>query len=456
MTNRMAIILAAGKGTRMKSSLPKVLHPLSGLSMVEHVIRAVKNSQVDQIVTIIGNEAEQVREALMGQTEFALQEEQLGTAHAVQQAAYYLSEREGNTLVVCGDTPLLTGETLQKLFAHHEKTNSKATILTAIAPDSTSYGRIIRNDDNEVERIVEEKDASESEKAIKEINTGTYVFDNQMLFETLKKVDNNNNQGEYYLPDVIELLREAKENVSAYIMNDFDEAIGINDRIALSKAQSLMSQRINHSHMRNGVTFINPDTTYIEVEVTIGADSVIEGGVQLKGHTQLGQRVQVGSQSEIIDSQIADDVLIRQSVIENSQIASKATLGPFAHLRPNSFISEGVHIGNFVEVKNSRVGKNTRAGHLAYIGDATLGENVNVGCGVIFCNYDGKKKHHSTVGNDSFIGSNTNIVSPVNIGKRTVIAAGSTIIKDVADEELAISRAEQFNKANYWEKFKRK
>lgn len=455
MANRMAIILAAGKGTRMKSALPKVLHPLSGLTMVGHVVRAVKSSQVDQIVTIIGNEAEQVREALVGQTEFAFQEEQLGTGHAVQQAEYYLAEKEGSTLVICGDTPLLTGETLQNLFEHHEQTHSKATILTAIAQDSTDYGRVLRNSDQEVERIVEEKDASESEKKVKEINTGTYVFDNQALFTALKKVGNNNAQGEYYLPDVIEILRQAGEIVSAYTMQDINEAIGVNDRVALAKAQSVMSERINQLHMRNGVTFLNPSSTYIEVDVTLGTDCIIETGVQLKGQTQVGQNVVLGSHTEVIDSQIADDVIIRQSVIENSQISSKATVGPYAHLRPDSLIGEGVHIGNFVEVKNSKIDKNTRAGHLAYIGDADIGENVNVGCGVIFCNYDGKKKHRSSVGNNSFIGSNSNIVSPIKIGERTVIAAGSTIVKNIADEELGISRAEQVNKANYWEKFTR-
>lgn len=456
MGKRMAVILAAGKGTRMKSSLPKVLHSISGLSMVEHVIRAVKQSEVEELVTIIGNGAEQVQETLSDQTQFALQTEQLGTGHAVQQAENLLSEFSGNTLVICGDTPLLTGETLHNLFKHHEETNAIATILTAEAEDPTGYGRVIRDEQLSVQKIVEQKDASPEELAVTEINTGTYVFDNQALFEALKKVGNENAQGEYYLPDVIEIFKQQNATVSAYIMSDIDEGLGVNDRVALAKAQRLMSERIVIQHMQNGVKFTNPSTVYIESDVTIGQDSLVEGGVHLKGETQIGAGCHIGSHTTIINSKIGDQVSIQQSVIEYSEVDQKVTIGPFAHLRPKSKLAEGVHIGNFVEVKNSYIGKNSKAGHLAYIGDADVGQDVNISCGVIFCNYDGKRKYRSVIGDQVFLGSNANIISPVEIGDRAFIAAGSTILKDVEEEALAISRSEQVNKMGYWSKFNNK
>ena len=456
MNNRMAIVLAAGKGTRMKSSLYKVLHPVCGLPMVEHVIRSVKQSGVSQIVTIVGHGAEKVQEVLGENSQYALQAEQLGTGHAVLQAKDLLGVLDGTTLVICGDTPLLTGETLNQLFDTHEESGAKATILTAIAEDSSGYGRIVRSANGEVAKIVEQKDAQVAELAIKEINTGTYVFDNQALFNALTHVTNDNAQGEYYLPDVIELIKAGGEIVSAHIMDDMDEAIGVNDRVALSQAQRTMMRRINLGHMRNGVTFGNADTTYIEPDVVIGNDTILEAGVHLKGKTTIGSNCFVGMNSEIVDSQIADNVTITQSVIEQSTIDERSDIGPFAHVRPNSVLGKDVHIGNFVEVKNSRIGDDTKAGHLAYIGDADLGQKINVGCGTIFVNYNGKSKARSTIGDQAFIGSNANIVAPVNIGDRAFIAAGSTVIQDVPAEALSISRAEQKNVPDYWAKFSKK
>ncbi|MCR8969981.1 bifunctional UDP-N-acetylglucosamine diphosphorylase/glucosamine-1-phosphate N-acetyltransferase GlmU [Facklamia sp. 7083-14-GEN3] len=450
---RMAVILAAGKGTRMKSSLPKVLHKISGISMVEHVVRSVLESNAEQIVTIVGNGADLVKAQLKNLTDFAFQSEQLGTGHAVLQAENLLANEKGSTLVICGDTPLLSGDTLNKLFEHHESTGSKATVLTAKTENPKGYGRIVRDDEGQVLKIVEQKDASAKELLINEINTGTYIFDNLSMFAALKSVSNQNAQGEYYLPDIIEILQKQGEKVYAFDMKDFEESLGVNDRVALSRAQQLMNRRIITNHMQNGVSFINPETTYIESDVKIGEDTVIEGGVQLKGETIIGKSVIIGANSEVVDSQIGDSVIITQSVVEKSKVEDRVEIGPFAHLRPKSHLAEGVRIGNFVEVKNSQLGKNTKAGHLAYIGDADIGQDVNVSCGVIFCNYDGKRKYRSKVGDQVFLGSNSNIVSPVEIGDRAFVAAGSTIVKDVEAEALAISRSEQVNKLGYWTKY---
>lgn len=456
MEKRLAVVLAAGKGTRMKSELYKVLHTINGISMVEHVLRAVQQSNVERIVTIVGHGAETVRDVLADQSEFALQEEQLGTGHAVLQAKDLLKDEEGSTLVICGDTPLFSAETLNQLFEFHEESNAKGTILTAIAEDPAGYGRVVRQSDKEVSRIVEQKDANEEEQAITEINTGTYVFNNKALFEALDKVGNENAQGEYYLPDVISIMKEAGDTVKAFTMDNFDEAIGVNDRIALAEATRLMTKRINEKHMRNGVTFVNPTATYIEVDVEIGQDTLIESGVSLKGNTKIGSYSTIGSNSEIISSTIADHVEIRQSVLEFANVEENVTVGPFAHLRAKSVLKEGAHIGNFVEVKNSVVGKNSKAGHLTYIGDADIGTDVNVGCGTVFVNYDGKNKFRSTIGNDVFIGSGSNIVAPVTVGDRAIIAAGSTVNSDVPEEALAIARSRQENKDKYWKRFKDK
>lgn len=452
MDARYAIILAAGKGTRMKSKLYKVLHPVSGQPMVEHIINRVSETNPDQIITIVGHGAEQVKAQLGERSEYALQAEQLGTGHAVLQAASFLQGKEGTTLVISGDTPLLTTETLNNLFEYHQGKNASATILTAQAEDPTGYGRIIRDHIGIVEKIVEQKDTTPEEALVQEINTGTYCFDNQALFEALNKVGTDNAQGEYYLTDIIEILKDAGKTVAAYQTEDFDESMGVNDRIALAKANELMRQRINKMHMVNGVSFVDPATTYIDAGVEIGSDTVIEAGVQLQGKTVIGSDCVIGAHSRIVDSVIEDHVVVEHSVIEKSLVKSHADVGPFAHLRPKAEIGEGVHIGNFVEVKNAEIGKNTKVGHLTYVGDATLGEEINVGCGVVFVNYDGKNKHHTTIGDHSFIGSNANIIAPVEIAKNTSVAAGSTITEDIPEYAMAIARARQVNKEEYAKK----
>lgn len=454
--NRYAIILAAGQGTRMKSKLYKVLHPVMGKAMVDHVLTQVEALEPKEIVTIVGCGAEKVKALLENRTQYALQEKQLGTGHAVLQAEPLLGNREGTTLVVCGDTPLLTSETLNALFDEHEKRGAKATILTAHMDNPTGYGRIVRDEAGNVEKIVEHKDATAEELAITEINTGTYCFDNEWLFEMLHHVGNDNAQNEYYLPDVIGLLKERDEVVAAYQMQDAAESLGVNDRLALAEATRLMRHRINEHWMRQGVTMINPETTYIEPDVNIGADTVIEGEVYLKGQTTIGEDCFIGAHSEIIDSTIENDVQIRASRLEEATVRNHADVGPYARLRPKADIGEYVHIGDFVEVKNATLGAHTKAGHLAYIGDATLGENINVGCGAIFVNYDGQKKHHSTVGDNAFLGSNANIISPVEIGNNAFIAAGSTITDDIPEDAMGIARSRQTTKEGYAKRLAKK
>lgn len=452
MEARYAIILAAGKGTRMKSKLYKVLHPVSGKPMVEHIINRVSETNPDEIITIVGHGAEQVKAQLGERSEYALQAEQLGTGHAVLQAASFLEGKKGTTLVISGDTPLLTTETLNNLFEYHQGKNASATILTAHAQNPTGYGRIIRDHVGIVEKIVEQKDASPEEARVQEINTGTYCFDNEALFTALNKVGTNNAQGEYYLTDIIEILKEDGNTVAAYQTEDFEESMGVNDRIALAKANEIMRKRINEAHMTNGVSFVDPASTYIDAGVVIGSDTVIEAGVQLQGETVIGMDCMIGAHSRIVDSVVEDNVVITNSVVESSHVKKSADIGPFAHLRPNAEIGEGAHIGNFVEVKNAEIGNHTKVGHLTYVGDATLGEDINVGCGVVFVNYDGKQKHHTKVGAHSFIGSNSNIVAPVTIEENSSIAAGSTITNDVPEYALAIARARQVNKEGYAKK----
>ncbi|MGE7663871.1 bifunctional UDP-N-acetylglucosamine diphosphorylase/glucosamine-1-phosphate N-acetyltransferase GlmU [Peribacillus sp. NPDC097197] len=454
MSNRYAIILAAGQGTRMKSKLYKVLHPVCGKPMVQHVIDQVNQLQIEDIVTVIGHGAEKVQEQLGDSCKYALQEQQLGTAHAVMQAESVLAGKSGITLVICGDTPLIKAETMEALIALHEKSQAKATILTAYADQPDGYGRVLRSENGLVEKIVEHKDASVEERYVKEINTGTYCFDNQALFSALKKVSNENVQGEYYLPDVIEILKQAGETVTAFQSSNFDETLGVNDRVALSQAEQILRKRINELHMRNGVTIVDPLTTYIESDVKIGQDSIIYPGTMIKGRSVIGTDCQVGPQSEIINCVIGNGTEIRQSVAQDSQIGNTVKVGPFAHIRPESDIQDSVKIGNFVEIKKSVFGKGSKASHLSYIGDAEVGENVNIGCGSITVNYDGKNKYLTKIEDDVFIGCNSNLVAPVTIAKGAYVAAGSTITKDVPQEALSVARARQVNKEDYVKKLK--
>jgi len=456
MAKRYAIVLAAGQGTRMKSKLYKVLHPVLGRPMVQHVIDEVKGSQLDGIVTVVGHGAEQVKERIGDKSKFVLQEEQLGTGHACMQAEDLLKDKEGTTIVVCGDTPLITKETYQSLFEYHEKEQAKATILTAKAPNPFGYGRVIRDEQNEVKRIVEHKDASDEELLIDEINTGTYCFDNQALFQALKKVTNENAQGEYYLPDVIEILQGSSEKVAAFISPDFDETLGINDRIALSTAEKVMKKRINERHMRNGVSIIDPNHTYIEPDVVIEQDVVIYPGTIISGQSIIKEDAQIGPHSEIKNCYIGKETVIKQSVARDSKIGNRVAVGPYAHIRPEAAISDDAKIGNFVELKKAQIGEKSKVPHLSYIGDADIGSHVNVGCGTITVNYDGKNKYLTTIEDDAFIGCNSNLVAPVTIGEGSFVAAGSTITKDVPKDSLSIARERQTNKDGYAKRLRKK
>ena len=449
MANTYAVILAAGQGTRMKSKLYKVLHPVCGMPMVEHVTGNVEQLGVEKIVTVVGHGAEKVQQQLGDKSEYALQAEQLGTAHAVQQTASLIEGLEGTTLVVCGDTPLIRPETMQALLDQHAETQAKATILTAIAENPTGYGRILRNSAGIVEKIVEQKDASQEEQQVKEINTGTYCFDNKALFEALKLVSNDNVQGEYYLPDVIEILQKQGEIVAAYATDSFDETLGVNDRVALSQAEGIMRKRIAEKHMRAGVSIIDPATAYISAQAEIGADTIIHPNVTIDGNSKIGEDCIISSNTHIVNSVIGDRTIIRSSEIHDSSIGTDTAVGPFAHIRPQTVLGNDVKIGNFVEVKKSEVGNDSKVSHLSYIGDAQVGTGVNIGCGTITVNYDGKNKFQTVIEDDTFIGCNSNLIAPVTVGKGSYVAAGSTISKDVPEDSLAIARARQENKEGY-------
>ncbi|MEC2113468.1 bifunctional UDP-N-acetylglucosamine diphosphorylase/glucosamine-1-phosphate N-acetyltransferase GlmU [Bacillus stercoris] len=449
MDKRFAVVLAAGQGTRMKSKLYKVLHPVCGKPMVEHVVDEALKLSLSKLVTIVGHGAEKVKKQLGDKSEYALQAEQLGTAHAVKQAQPFLADEKGVTIVICGDTPLLTAETMEQMLKEHTQREAKATILTAVAEDPTGYGRIIRSQNGVVQKIVEHKDASEEERLVTEINTGTYCFDNEALFRAIDQVSNDNAQGEYYLPDVIEILKNEGETVAAYQTGNFQETLGVNDRVALSQAEQFMKERINKRHMQNGVTLIDPMNTYISPDAVIGSDTVIYPGTVIKGEVQIGEDTIIGPHTEIMNSSIGSRTVIKQSVVNHSKVGNDVNIGPFAHIRPDSVIGNEVKIGNFVEIKKTQFGDRSKASHLSYVGDAEVGTDVNLGCGSITVNYDGKNKYLTKIEDGAFIGCNSNLVAPVTVGEGAYVAAGSTVTEDVPGKALAIARARQVNKDDY-------
>ncbi|AXI26121.1 bifunctional UDP-N-acetylglucosamine diphosphorylase/glucosamine-1-phosphate N-acetyltransferase GlmU [Gemella sp. ND 6198] len=452
MSNRYAVILAAGKGTRMKSKLYKVLHKVCDRTMVELVLDSLNDLKMDEVITVVGHGAEKVKEVLGDRTKFVLQAEQLGTAHAVKVAKDMLKDKNGTTIVMYGDTPLIRPETINNMLDHHEQTKAKATVLTAYADNPFAYGRIIRDTNGKLEKIVEEKDATEPEKQVKEINSGIYCFDNKLLFEMLEEVKNNNKQGEYYLPDVLYLIRNRGEIIETYLCNDFDETFGVNDRVALAYAENVMRNRINTKHMLNGVTLVDPANTYIAPNAIIGRDTTIYPNVTIKSNTVIGEDCQIKPNSYLENSIIKNGVKVLSSTVTDSIIGANTRIGPYSHIRNNCVLGENVRIGNFVELKNTKYGNGSKTAHLSYLGDTTVGSNTNIGCGTITVNYDGKNKYRTTIGSDTFIGCNSNLIAPVEIGDGAIVAAGTTVTKNVPDDALVIARAKQENKIGYAKK----
>ncbi len=445
MSDLVTVILAAGKGTRMKSKLPKVLHRVGGKSMLQHVLDAAKQAGAKRNIVVVGFGGETVKEAMGDQAEFVVQKEQLGTGHAVQQTAPLLAAETGTVMVLCGDTPLLTGELLKKLYDAHKEAGAKATVLTAIMPDATGYGRIIRTAEGTVMKIVEQKDATEEERRVKEVNSGIYCFEAKELFAALEKVGCDNAQGEYYLPDVLEILRSQGEKIWAAAADDYESTLGINSRVQLSGAEKILRRRKNIELMDNGVTIMDPDSTFVDADVTVGRDTILYPFTWLEGSTTVGEGCEIGPNSRFTDTKIGNHVTAHFSYAHECEIADDVIMGPYVHLRPNTKLAHKVKIGNFVEVKNSNIGEGTKLPHLSYIGDCDMGSGVNMGCGTITVNYDGKAKFRTTIGDDAFVGCNSNLVAPVTVGAGSYVGAGSTITKDVPPSDLAIARARQKN-----------
>ena len=449
-----SVILAAGMGTRMKSKMPKVLHKVCGKPLSKWVIDASKAAGADKVCAVVGHKAETVKEVLGDVCEFALQAEQKGTGHAVMQAIDVIKNSKGEVVILNGDTPLITAETINKAIEYHKNNGNKATVITAILDDATGYGRIVRDNDGSVLKIVEQKDASEEEKKINEVNSGMYVFDAQSLVYALDKITPNNAQGEYYLTDTLEILLSAGKKIGGYAISDNDEIRGINDRVQLNEAEKIMQKRINEYHMRNGVTMRNPESVYIEDGVEIGNDTEICQNVTIKSGTKIGSDCVIGSGSMLDRAVIHDGVDVLSSVILESEVDEGTHVGPFAYIRPNCHVGKEVKVGDFVELKNSNIDDGTKISHLTYIGDSDVGKRVNFGCGTVTCNYDGKKKYRTTIGDDCFVGCNTNFVSPINVGDGVYIAAGSTITEDIPENSLSIARARQVNKEGWKDKRK--
>lgn len=454
MDQLTTIILAAGHGKRMKSKLPKVLHKVSGLPMVKHVIDLAQSVGSNDVVCVIGHEKEKVREALKTETvNFVVQSEQLGTGHAVMMADAYLNE--GDVLVLFGDAPLLSKETLELFLKYHRENKASASLISMRFDDPTGYGRIQRDAHGNFLRIVEHKDASEDMLKINEVNSGIGVFNAQLLKASLSKLENNNRQNEYYLTDVFEMIKADGHSVGAFVAEDAQELMGVNDRVALSEAEAYMQKRLIRNCMINGVTFVSPETTYVETGVVIGQDTIVYPGSILKGNTSIGENCSIGPGADLTNAKVHDGVSIQHSTVVDSSIGTESKIGPYAYLRPGSIIGKQVKIGDFVEVKNSTIDDFSKVSHLTYVGDGKVGKNVNLGCGVVFVNYDGVNKHLTEVEDDVFVGCNSNLIAPVKIGKGAYVAAGSTITDNVPSEALAIARERQVNKTEWSNKYKK-
>ncbi len=459
MPDTHIVILAGGKGTRMKSALPKVLHRAAGLPLIEHVLRGAASIQPASVVVVVGHQAEQLKSAIgirLGLS-FAVQEPQLGTGHALLQAEPMLLGGRGTVVLLSGDVPLLRPSTLAALVRAHEERRAAATVLTAVVDAPHGYGRIVRDDTGRIAAIVEHKDASAGEREIREINSGIYAFDIAPLFDALRTVGSANAQGEYYLPDLIRIYRGRGLVVETVVLEDAHEILGVNSPKELAQVAATLRTAKNDELMSAGVTMIDPATTYVGPDVTVGADTILHPNVHLEGRTTVGSRCEIHSGVRVVDSTIDDGVVINNfCVITESHVASGARLGPFAHIRPQSDVGQNAHVGNFVELKKTTLGRGSKANHLSYLGDATIGEKVNVGAGTITCNYDGVLKHPTVIEDGAFIGSDTQLIAPVRVGEGAYVAAGSSITEDVPADSLAIARGKQVNKPGWVTRNKKK
>ncbi|MCX7782787.1 MAG: bifunctional UDP-N-acetylglucosamine diphosphorylase/glucosamine-1-phosphate N-acetyltransferase GlmU [Meiothermus sp.] len=445
------VILAAGLGTRMKSRLPKVLHPLLGKPLVGYCIDTAFASGAEKVVVVIGHGAEQVRQTFEGypHLSFVVQEQQLGTAHALAQAQPVLVGYQGPVVVTQGDTPLTRVETLTGLVDAMQAERAGMALLTMRLDDPTGYGRILRDEQGQILGNVEQKDATPEQRAIQEINPGVYCFD-PSLWEKLKRVGNQNAAGEYYLPDLIRIYREAGQKVTSVESKDTGELLGVNSRAQLAEVERVLLQRLRADWMNRGVRMIQPETIYIEPSVELAPDVTLWPGVILRGRTRLGEGVEVGAYAVLNDTVVeAGGKIKSHTVCDEAHVSSGADAGPFARLRPKAYLEEGAHVGNFVELKNARLGKRAKAGHLAYLGDAEVGEESNIGAGVITANYDGQRKHKTTIGKRVFVGSNSVLIAPVTLADGSFIAGGSGINQDVPEDALAIARERQRNIEGY-------
>jgi bifunctional UDP-N-acetylglucosamine pyrophosphorylase / glucosamine-1-phosphate N-acetyltransferase len=452
MENIAALVLAAGKGTRMKSALVKVMHPLAGQPMIRWPVDAAREAGAARVVVVVGHQGESVRDLFAGDSgvSFAVQEEQLGTGHAVACAAPQLRDAQGLVLILCGDAPLVRPETLKGLLAHHAGQGADITVLTSQREDPSGYGRVIKRDGGRVLRIVEEKDTAPEERLVTEVNSGIYCADATFLFDAVAGLTNDNAQGEYYLTDIVRAAADQGKVCLSYSATDAGEMMGINDRVQLAAAARLLRSRLNERLMRDGVTLVDPETAYIEKGVVVAADTVIHPNVHISGATRIGARCTLEPGVMIRNCTIGDDVTVKAgSVLTDSRLHDHVAVGPMAHLRPGTVLMDHVKIGNFVEAKKIVMGKGSKASHLTYLGDAEIGSNVNVGCGTITCNYDGVRKHKTVIGDGVFVGSDVQFVAPVVVGANSLIAAGTTVTQDVPPDSLAIARTPQVNKVGW-------
>jgi bifunctional UDP-N-acetylglucosamine pyrophosphorylase/glucosamine-1-phosphate N-acetyltransferase len=452
MTELHVVILAAGKGTRMKSAVSKVVHPLAGRPLIEHVIRTTTGLDVATTTVVVGHGADDVRAALAGYpgVDFVVQSPQLGTGHALLQAESVLAGRRGTVLLLYGDVPLLTAGTLRQLLERHRGRRAALTVLTATLADPYGYGRIVRDAAGQITRIVEERDASADQRAIREVNSGIYALELDGLFEDLRHLATDNSQGEYYLTDLVSGHHQRGRRVETLCIDDPTELRGVNTRVDLAELGRVLLDRTRRALMLQGVTLEDPATTYIDADVVVGEDTVIAPGVTLGGRTIIGARCHIRSGTRITDSTIGDDVtVLDHTVIVQSTVANGAAIGPMAHVRPGSDVGPGARVGNFVELKKTVLGAGSKANHLAYLGDAIIGERVNVGAGVITCNYDGVAKNRTTIEDGVFVGSDSQLVAPVTIGAGAYVAAGSTITQNVPAGSLAVARSLQTNKEGW-------